>query len=215
MSNSDLNDLFKYYGIRFADTVMADTPEKAAAMAKKMGFPVVVKLNSATLTHKTDVGGVILNVKTPEEVTRAFNSIKNNLLKIGRVNEMQGVTLQRQITEGVEVMVGVSQDPLLGHVIMFGMGGVLTELMKDTALRLHPLTDFKARDLINSVKIAQLLKGYRGMGPYDTTALEDLLLRISAMVEDLPQITEMDLNPVKVQVAGQGYWVVDGRIMIK
>ena len=128
---------------------------------------------------------------------------------------MQGVTVQRQINDGVEVIVGITQDRMLGHVVMFGLGGIYAELIKDTAISLHPLTDIKARELINSVKMSQVLKGYRGMTPYDTKSLEELLLRISALVEDNPQITEMDLNPVKVQPDGQGYWVVDARIMIQ
>jgi acetate---CoA ligase (ADP-forming) len=210
-----MNELFKCYGIRFAETLAAATPEEAGEIAVKTGFPVVIKLNSTTIIHKTDVGGVILDVKSAEEVKAAFNQIRGNLAKIGRENEMQGVTVQRQITEGAEVIVGVSEDRMLGHVVMFGLGGIYAELIKDTAIRLHPLTDVKARELIDAVKMSQLLKGYRGMTPYDTKSLEDLLLRISAMVEDNPQITEMDLNPVKVQSDGQGYWVVDARIMIQ
>jgi len=215
IDNNNMNELFKCYGIHFAETQIAATPEAAADVAAKTGFPVVVKLNSSTITHKTDVGGVVLNIKSAEEVKSAFNQIKNNLVKIGREKEMQGVTVQRQITEGAEVIVGVTEDHMLGHVMMFGLGGIYAELIKDTALSLHPLTDVSARELINSVKMAQLLKGYRGMAPYDTKSLEDLLLRISALVEDNPQITEMDLNPVKVQPDGKGYWVVDARIMIQ
>jgi acetyl coenzyme A synthetase (ADP forming)-like protein len=215
IDNRNMNELFKCYGIHFAETLVAATPEETAEIALKTGFPVVVKLNSATITHKTDVGGVILDIKTPEEVKTAFNQIRSNLAKIGRENEMQGVTVQRQISDGVEVIVGVTEDRMLGHVVMFGLGGIYAELIKDTAIRLHPLTDVSAQELINSVKMSQLLKGYRGMPPYDTKALEELLLRISAMVEDIPQITEMDLNPVKVQPDGQGYWVVDARIMIQ
>src|SRR5208283_1416229 len=131
-----------------------------------------LKLNSATITHKTDVGGVILNVKSPEEATAAFNQIKTNLAKLGREKEMQGVTVQRQVSEGVEVIVGVSNDRMLGHVMMFGLGGIYAELIKDTAIKLHPLTDIKAKELINSVKMSQLLKGYRGMTPYDVKSLE-------------------------------------------
>jgi acetyltransferase len=212
---ANMNELFKCYGIRFAETVVAATADAAAETAAKTGFPVVVKLNSATITHKTDVGGVVLNLKSKEEVKNAFNTIKANLAKIGRDKEMQGVTIQRQISEGVETIVGVTQDRMLGHVIMFGLGGIYAELMKDTAIRLLPLTDVKAAELINSVKMSQLLKGYRGMKPYDTKSLEDLLLRISEMVEDNPQISEMDLNPVKVQTDGEGYWAVDARIMIQ
>jgi acetyl coenzyme A synthetase (ADP forming)-like protein len=215
IDNRNLNELFKYYGIHFAETLAAATPEAAGELAAKTGFPVVLKLNSATITHKTDVGGVILDIKSPAEAIAAFNQIRSDLVKIGRETEMQGVTVQCQITDGLEVIVGVTQDRMLGHVVMFGLGGIYAELIKDTAIRLHPLTDIKAGELIDSVKMAQVLKGYRGMPPYDTKSLEDLLLRISALVEDNPQITEMDLNPVKVQPDGQGYWVVDARIMIQ
>jgi acetyltransferase len=215
IDNDRVNELFKCYGINYAETVAAATPEEAAATAAKTGFPVVIKLNSATITHKTDVGGVVLNVKSQEEVKAAFNQIKSNLAKIGREKEMQGVTVQRQVMEGAEVIIGVSTDRMLGHMMMFGLGGIYAELIKDTAIRLHPLTDIKAAELINSVKMAQLLKGFRGMKPYDVKSLEDLLLRISALVEDNPQITEMDLNPVKVQTEGKGYWVVDARIMVQ
>jgi acetyltransferase len=215
IDNNRVNELFKCYGINYAETVAAATPEEAAATAAKTGFPVVVKLNSATITHKTDVGGVVLNVKSQEEVKAAFDQIKSSLAKLGREKEMQGVTVQRQVMEGAEVIIGVSTDRMLGHVMMFGLGGIYAELIKDTAIRLHPLTDIKAAELINSVKMAQLLKGFRGMKPYDVKSLEDLLLRISALVEDNPQITEMDLNPVKVQTEGKGYWVVDARIMVQ
>jgi acyl-CoA synthetase (NDP forming) len=210
-----MNELFKCYGIHFAETLAAATPEETGEIAVKTGFPVVVKLNSSTITHKTDVGGVILDIKSPAEAIAAFNEIRSRLAKIGREKEMQGVTVQRQITDGLEVIVGITKDNMLGHVVMFGLGGIYAELIKDTAIRLHPLTDVNARELINSVKMSQLLKGYRGMPPYDTKSLEELLLRISAMVEDNPQIMEMDLNPVKVQPDGQGYWVVDARIMIQ
>ena len=212
INNDRINELFKCYGIHYAETLAAGSAEEAAAAAVKTGFPIVLKLNSATITHKTDVGGVILNVKSPEETITAFNQIKSNLAKLGREKEMQGATVQRQVSDGVEVIVGVSNDRMLGHVMMFGLGGIYAELIKDTAVRLHPLTDIKARELINSVKMSQLLKGYRGMTPYDVKSLEDLLLRISALVEDNPQITEMDLNPVKVQTDGNGYWVVDARL---
>jgi acetyl coenzyme A synthetase (ADP forming)-like protein len=215
MSSDDINDLFDYYGIKFAHTRMAATPEDTGVIAGKIGFPVVVKLASSTITHKTDVGGVILDVNSPDEAQKAFTEIKNRLAKIGRDNEMQGVTVQRMVTEGVEVIVGVTEDKQLGHIVMFGLGGIYAELIKDTALRLHPLTDVKAAELIDSVKMSQLLKGYRGMAAYDVRSLQELLLRISALVEDIPEITEMDLNPVKVQSDGQGYWVVDARIMVK
>lgn len=211
---SDMYEIFKCYGINFAENALADTPEKAAETAARIGYPVVLKLNSSTITHKTEVGGVMLNIRNKDELYRAFSSIKDNLVKIGKENEMQGVLVQRQVADGVEAIIGVTRDPLLGHLIMFGLGGVLAELIQDTALKLLPLTDVKVKDLINSVKLSRLLRGYRGMIAYDIQSLEQLLLRVSLLVGDFPQITEMDLNPVKIQTGGQGYWVVDGRIMI-
>jgi acetate---CoA ligase (ADP-forming) len=215
MSPEDMNELFKCYGIRIAETLVAETADEASKLAAKISFPVVVKLNSSTISHKTEVGGVILDVNSEQEAKDAFNEIKARLVKIGREGEMQGVTVQHMVTTGQEVIVGVAEDPSLGHVMMFGLGGIYAELIKDTAVTLHPLTDRTASDLINSVKMAKLLKGYRGSEPLDIKSLEDLLLRLSVMIEDIPQIAEMDMNPVKVLRDGEGYWVVDSRIMIK
>jgi len=111
--------------------------------------------------------------------------------------------------------VGVTQDPSFGPLMMFGLGGTYVELLKDVAVRLHPLTDLDARELLGSIKMAKLLEGFRGSPPADTPALEDLLLRLSALIEDLPQIAELDFNPVKVMPLGEGYWVVDARIMLR
>jgi acyl-CoA synthetase (NDP forming) len=128
---------------------------------------------------------------------------------------MQGVTVQSMVEDGAEVIVGVAEDPSLGHVIMFGLGGIYAELIKDTATRLLPLTDLDVKELINSVKMVQLLKGYRGSSPCDISSLEDLLLRVSDLLENVSQIVEMDLNPVKVLSDGKGYRVVDARIAVK
>jgi len=116
---------------------------------------------------------------------------------------------------GIETIAGVIQDPSFGPLIMFGIGGIYAELLKDVAVRLHPLTDLDARELVSSIKMAKMLQGFRGSPPADTQSIEDLLLRISAMIEDMPQISELDLNPVKVMPRGEGYWVVDARIAIR
>ena len=123
------------YGIRFAETKFAKTADEAAKIAGKIGFPVVIKLASATITHKTDVGGVQLNIKSESEVIQAFNAIKDKLTRIGKENEMDGVMVQKMVTEGIETIVGVSNDPSFGHLIMFGMGGVNAELLNDVAFR--------------------------------------------------------------------------------
>jgi acetyltransferase len=214
LSAGEIGDLLPCYGIRFVDTLVAHTPAEAAAAASKVGFPVAVKLASSSIVHKTDVGGVRLDLKSGGEVEGAFDAMRARLAEVGRQHEMEGVTVQCMVTGGVEAIVGVTQDPSFGPLIMFGLGGVYAELMKDIAVRLHPLTDLDARELVGSIKMARLFKGFRGSPPSDTAALEDLLLRLSAMIEDAPQIAELDFNPVKVMGRGEGYWVVDARIMV-
>lgn len=211
----EIAELLQCYGIRLAESLMAGTGTEAASLASKIGFPVAVKLVSSTITHKTDVGGVVLGLKSEEEVEKAFDDIKDRLARLGREHEMQGVTIQRMVEGGIETIVGVTQDPSFGPLMMFGLGGVYTELFKDVAFRLHPLTDLDARELVGSVRMARLFEGYRGAPPADTPALEDLLLRLSALIEDVPQIAELDFNPVKVMPKGQGYWVIDARVLVK
>ena len=215
LSQVEIAELLGAYGIRFAETLSAKTPDEAAKLAAKAGFPVAVKLDSATITHKTDVGGVKLDLKSESEVKAAFEEIKARLTDIGRQDEMAGVTIQKMVKGGIEAIVGVAEDPSFGPLVMFGLGGIYAELLKDVAMRLHPLTDLDAKELIASIKLSKLFQGFRGAPVSDTESLEDLLLRLSAMVEDIPQISELDFNPVKVMPKEHGYWVIDARIMVK
>ncbi|MCK5723839.1 MAG: acetate--CoA ligase family protein, partial [Gammaproteobacteria bacterium] len=215
LSPKEITNLLGCYGIRIADTLMATTADEATAAAATVGFPVAVKLSSSTIIHKTDVGGVKLDLESEIAVKRAFNDIKSGLSKTGHQHEMEGVTVQHMINGGIETIVGVTLDPSFGPLIMFGLGGVYAELIKDVAVRLHPLTDSDARELVRSIKMSNLLDGFRGSPPSDTESLEDLLLRLSALVEDIPQIAELDFNPVKVMPRGEGYWIVDARIMLR
>jgi acetyl coenzyme A synthetase (ADP forming)-like protein len=210
-----IHDLLDCYGIRCAEMAAARTKEEAMASAGRIGFPLALKLDTVTITHKADVHGVMLNLYSEEEVERAFNRIAARLMETGRRDEMKGLILQRMVTGGVETIVGLTQDPSFGALITFGLGGMYAELMKDVAVRLHPLTDVDARELVGSVKMAKVFEGFRGEPPSDLGALEDLLLRLSALVGDIPQVAELDLNPVKVLPRGEGYWVVDARIMMK
>jgi acetyl coenzyme A synthetase (ADP forming)-like protein len=215
LSAEETAELLNCYGIRFAETLMARTASEAMALASKIGFPVAVKLTSSTITHKTDVGGMVLDIKSEIQVEHAFEDIRTRLAKMGREHEMQGVSVQRMVKGGVEAIVGVTQDPSFGPLIMFGIGGIYAELLKDVAVKLHPLTDLDAEELISSVKMVRLFEGFRGSSASDIEALKDLLLRLSALVEDIPEIAELDLNPVKVMPQGEGYWVVDSRILVK
>ena len=186
-----------------------------AVLASEIGFPVVLKLNSPTIFHKTDVGGVVLDLRSEDEVVKAFNDIESKLATIGRVREMEGVMVQRMVKTGIEVIVGVTQDLSFGPLMMFGLGGIYAELLKDVAFRLHPLTDLDAKELISSVKMVRLFEGFRDSPPSDMEAIQDLLLRLSALVDDIPEIAELDFNPVKLLRRGEGYWIVDARISVK
>ena len=207
-------NLLEAYGIRVIASKIAATVEEAVTAAKEVGFPVVVKLLSDKIAHKTESGGVILDVRSEREVEQAFNRIQERLESEGKANQMQGVLIQAMKSEGVEVIVGVTQDPSFGPLILFGMGGIYTELFKDVTFRIHPLSDIDATEMIRSVKAYNLLEGWRGAKPSDVASVQDLLLRISAMVEDLHEIAELDLNPVKVQEQSAGYLVVDARVML-
>ena len=209
-----VTELLDCYGIRLVQSKSVATAEEAVRVAEEIGFPVAVKLLSATIAHKTEVGGVVLDLRSRREVGQAFMQIKEQLTRIGREKEMQGVTVQQMIHGGIELIVGVTQDPSFGPLIMFGMGGMHTELFKDVTFRIHPLTDVDAYEMVRSVKAYQLLEGWRGAKPCDIKALEGLLLRVSAMVEDLPRIAELDLNPVKALEQDKGYVIVDARVML-
>jgi len=206
--------LFECYGIKFVTLKIARTPEEATAAAKEIGCPVAIKILSPSITQKTEVEGVILDCRSGDEVRKAFARIKENLQGIGKSAEMEGVIVQKMVQGGVEVIVGVTQHPAFGPLVMFGLGGVYVELFQDVIFNIHPLTDVDAHEMIKSVKAYQLLEGWRGSKRADIPAIEDLLLRISAMAENHPQILEMDLNPVKVLPEGQFYLVVDGRILV-
>lgn len=208
-------ELLECYGIRAAKVRLARTAEEAAAAAAEIGFPVAAKVASTTITHKTDIGGVVLGLQSAEAVGDAFRLMEERLRTIGKRDEMDGVIVQEMVDGGIEAIVGVTQDPSFGPLIMFGLGGVQVELLKDVAFRIHPLTDLDAKDMIRSIKGYPLLDGWRGAPPGDIPALEELLLRVSALVEDLPGMAEMDLNPVKVLSPGRGCVVVDNRILLR
>jgi acetate---CoA ligase (ADP-forming) len=214
LDSDEIVNLFAAYGIRSASSRIALTAKEAVETADRIGYPVAVKLFSPTITHKTDVGGVILNLKSADAVIDAYNQIRENLEKISRKNEMKGVTIQKMLSGGVELIVGVTQDKNFGPLIMFGLGGIYAELFKDVNFRIHPLTDIDAENMINTFKSHKILDGWRGTPPSDIAAIKELLLRISALIEDVPEIQEMDLNPIMAMEIGQGCYVADARISI-
>ena len=207
--------LLTAYGIRSTRVTLATTADAAVAAADAVGYPVAVKLASRTITHKSDIGGVILGVTSAAGVREAFGAIKSRLAALERAGEMDGVLVQEMAQAGIEAIAGVTQDPLFGPLLMFGLGGTFVELLKDVAFRLHPLTDIDAREMVRSIKGYPLLEGWRGAPPGDVAALENVLIRLSSLVEDLPEIAEMDLNPIKVLPPGDGCITVDARVLLR
>ena len=202
------------YGIACAGTRFAAGAEAAAAAARAVGFPVAIKLASATITHKSDLGGVVLDVRDEQAAREAFEAIAKRLEARGLREQMSGVTVQAMVKEGVETIVGVTLDRAFGPLLMFGLGGVNVELLKDVAFRVQPLTDRDAREMVRSVRGFPLLEGYRGAPACDVAAIEETLLRLSQMLGEQDGIAEMDLNPIKVLAPGKGCVVVDARVAV-
>jgi acyl-CoA synthetase (NDP forming) len=213
LNPEEIEGVLTPYGITVNRSRFAADAGAAVRAAEEIGYPVVAKLDSS-LTHKSDVGGVKLDLRDAGEVREAFEAIRAALADRGLEKEMRGVTMAAMIPEGVEIIAGATQDPLFGPLVMFGLGGVHVELMKDVALRIHPLTDDDATAMVQEVKGYPLLTGYRGTPPSDIPAVEDLLQRISTLAGDHPELEEMDLNPVKVRPAGGGLVAVDARILL-
>jgi acetyl coenzyme A synthetase (ADP forming)-like protein len=192
----------------------AATADEAVELAGRVGFPVAVKLASCQLVHKTEAGGVHLNLPDAETVRSAFEEIRARLAREGRLDAMDGVVVQPMIG-GIEVMVGVTQDPLFGPLIAFGLGGVHVEVLADVCFRVTPLTDRDAAEMVRSIRGFRLLQGYRGSAPADLGAIEEVLLRVSRLVEEVPEIGEVDLNPVFALPPGQGCQVADARVQVR
>ena len=182
-----------------------DGAVKAAAL---LGGPVALKVVAPSAVHKSDVGGVLLNLEGEEAVRKGFQQVW------AAVSDPQGVQVQEMISGGHEVLIGMTEDSNFGPLIVFGMGGVLVELLGDVAFRIHPLTDADARAMVLSIRTSRLLQGYRNLPLGDVEALEEALLRVSALITALPEMIELDLNPVKVLPPGQGVRPVDARIRV-
>ncbi len=202
--------LLGHYGIPAARMEVALTAEEAARKAAEAGFPVVLKLRSSTVIHKTDVNGVALDLRSEEEVRQNFNAMKE---KLG--DRMEGAVLQPMLYGGQEVILGMTFDPTFGPLVMVGLGGIQVELMKDVSFSLHPLTGLDPEKMLAGLKSLPLLKGWRGRPPRDMKALVEVILRFSVLIEDFPEIRQMEINPLLVFDEGKGVSAVDSRIYIE
>ncbi len=214
LSHEDVRDVLESSGLPLPPGGVAKTSDEAASLAAKIGFPVAVKLASRRFVHKTEVGAVRLQLQDEGAVRDAFVHIRSRLAELKAIDAMDGVVVQPMVTQGVEVMIGVTHDPLFGPLIAFGLGGIHVEILGDVRFRVTPLTERDAAEMIQEIKGHRLLEGYRGHPAADIPAIETMLLRISRLVEDVPEIAELDLNPIFALPPGQGCRIVDARIRV-
>jgi acetate---CoA ligase (ADP-forming) len=208
LTPEDATSLVRSVGIRTAAERTVQTEDAAVEAAEGMGYPVVLKAVGPTLLHKTDVGGVALDLETPDALRRAWRGVEARL-----GDRMTAGLVQEMVTGGVEMLVGATEDPTFGPVLACAMGGTLAELLADSQFRLHPLTDRDAEGMVSGLRGARLLSGHRGSPPADVPALRDALLRLSALVDLCPEIAEVDVNPLVV--LPQGVRALDIRVRVE
>lgn len=202
------------YGVRICRSGMAKTVEEAVEIAERIGFPVVMKMTSKTTSHKTDVGGVRVGIRSAEALRREYADLVEKLEAKGLSDGLEGVLIQEMVEGKREMVCGIASDPQYGPMVMFGLGGVFVEVLKDVVFRLAPLTDVDAAEMVRSVKAFKLLQGARGTTPAQIDRVEETLLRISRLVTDFPAVKELDINPLMISEKSGEPIAVDGRIEI-
>lgn len=196
LTEVESKQLLERAGIPVTKTKLARSKKEAISVSKEMGFPVVLKIISPDVVHKSDSGGVRLGLANGAQVGRAYSEIMSSVRQRYPQAAIQGVSVQPMASTGTEVIVGMSKDPQFGPVLMFGLGGVLVEVLKDVSFRIVPVTKRDASEMIREIKGYPLLQGYRGQEAVDVASLEGLIVRVSEFIEQNPQIKELDLNPV-------------------
>lgn len=212
IGDENTTEILSLYGFNFPKKALARTPEEAVEIAEKIGYPVVLKVSSPNILHKTDVGGVKLNLKNAEEVYNGFVDITLNVKRFMSSAYIKGVMVYEMVTDGKEVILGVSYDKTFGHMIMFGLGGIYVEVLKDVSFRITPVSKEEAYEMIEEIKGSKILEGVRGEPPYDKENIVDKILRLSQLVTDFPIIKEVDINPYVVK--HKGGIALDARMII-
>jgi acyl-CoA synthetase (NDP forming) len=215
LNGDETRQVLAAFGLPTAAGSIARSPDDAAALARVLGFPVVAKLSARGVSHKTDVGGVRLSLNDGSSVRRAYAEIMGRARNLAPDDQIDGVLIQAMITDGVETMIGVADDPLFGPLVAFGLGGIHVEVLGDVKFRVAPLTDHDADEMIHGIRGLSLLQGYRGQPPADLDALRQLLLRVSRLAVEVPEIVELDLNPVMALSPGKGCRIVDARVKVR
>ncbi|MDW7730262.1 MAG: acetate--CoA ligase family protein [Bacillota bacterium] len=207
-------ELLNTYGINIAISGTAATADEAAEIASQSGYPVVMKIVSPDALHKSDAGGVLLDISSNQEVHSGFETIRNNLFRYNSNAHFGGIRIQKMAPNGYDMFAGGKNDPSFGPVVYFGMGGIYVEVFKDIANMLCPVSKESVHKRFNRLKASEILKGLRGRGPGDIDAFIDLVVRISHLLADFPGIKELDINPVRVFSIGEGVMALDARVRI-
>jgi acyl-CoA synthetase (NDP forming) len=216
---NEAKDIMKAYGIPIPAYDTAVTADEAVEKSKAIGYPVVLKILSKDVLHKSDAGGVKINLKNDDEVRKAFTEIMDNAKNYGKekgieVDLSRGVFISDFADMGTEIIVGVTKDPQFGHALMVGLGGIFVEVLKDVSFRLIPFTEIDAKEMLKELKAYKILEGIRGEPARDIDSLIEVMLAVSKMIDENPEINELDCNPTFVYEKGKGTLVVDARILI-
>ncbi|MBU1428852.1 acetate--CoA ligase family protein [bacterium] len=209
---TEAKELLKEYGIPVPDFKLIKSKDEIAGLAKEINFPLVMKIVSSDIIHKTDAGGVKVGIKTEKEARIAYQGIISKAKKYNKEAQIFGVITYSMIPKATEIIIGMMKDPHFGPVIMFGLGGIFVEVLKDISFRILPIEERDAEEMINEIKGSKILKGVRGEGPKDIKAIKNLLLKISQLALENPEISEIDLNPVFV--FEKGLQVIDARMIL-
>jgi acetyl-CoA synthetase (ADP-forming) len=202
----------KEYGISTPDFSVATSTEEAVKISESFGYPIVLKIVSPDILHKTDAGGVVIGLNSADDVEKAYNQIIDSSKRYKADAKIQGILVQKMAPKGTEIIIGGLKDPQFGQTLMFGLGGVFVEILKDVTFRIAPIGESDAKSMIKEIKAYPILQGYRGQPPVDEGAIVNILLAASRLLMDLPMINQMDLNPIMAYEKGAS--VVDARILI-
>lgn len=213
LTEVESKELIKKAMISVIETKLAKTKKEAVDISRELGFPVALKVVSSDISHKSDSGGVKLGLRNITQVSNAYSEIISSARKHSPRAKIQGVSVQKMAKPGTEVIVGMTKDVQFGPVLMFGLGGVLVEVLKDVSFRIVPLTKKDAGEMIREIKGYPLLEGYRGQDAADITSLEELIVNVSDFIEKNPEIKELDLNPIFA--CKDGATAVDARIILE
>jgi acetyltransferase len=216
IGDAESRTILHAYGLRIPRSDLAETSEQATLLAGKIGFPVVLKIASPDILHKTDIGGVKVGLQNSEDVRDAFELMVYRAQRYLPEARIWGCLVQEMAPSGgLEVLVGMNRDPQFGPLVTFGLGGIYVEILRDVTFRVAPFSCQEAEEMLMQIRAHALLDGVRGQPPMDKTAIVDTLLRISQLVQDFPEIIELDINPLMVYHQGEGALALDMRLVLK